>query len=218
MTPKFDIFKAPIVTAYNVRLLDVSQSDDGFELLAIDYEGTTHSLNGIFKFSDTSKSRNGQMGYLQSDMTVHGDDIVRGFRFSSYPDQSLRRVKELDQLDMLHGPDGEKENAFGWICDAQPDGFLAPADIIPGEGGAFLEDQTSEVTLRVPLEFLEECNRYNISPEEALTGFVADVIGAVSYKSCPRADGLQSNGSDERHYAETYMHRTYGHNLVDIGE
>jgi hypothetical protein len=40
-----------------------------------------------------------------------------------------------------------------------------------------------------------------------LTGFIADLCGIVSWASEPRADGYNSNGSDERDMARAYYER-----------
>lgn len=58
-----------------------------------------------------------------------------------------------------------------------------------------------QVTLKLPREFVELCQRDKVSPEHVLTGFIADLChlnGPSPY--CTR-------GSDERMYAEQYYDR-----------
>ena len=63
------------------------------------------------------------------------------------------------------------------------------------------------VTLRLPDEFLALCEADGIAPETVLRGFVADLAGIINWASHPRADGYNSNGSDERSMARDYYER-----------
>lgn len=64
-----------------------------------------------------------------------------------------------------------------------------------------------QVRIGLPEEFLELCCRDNVKPEVVLYGFIADLCGLMNYIDNPRADGLSSNGSDERDKAEAYYDR-----------
>jgi len=217
MISKFDIFNARFITVYNVKILDVAQASNGYELLTVEYENITHDLQGAVKYNaNSSPMLSGQIGYVESKFVRDGDLGFDGFLFYAYIDQSLRRLKELDRFADIVGENDRKCDALGWICDAKPNGFRAPVGIIPGENGNFIPDLSNEVSLRVPHEFQIECRRFGISPEEVLTGFMADVAGLQNYKNCPRADGFQSSGSDERDLAESYLLRAYGHFEVDL--
>ena len=122
------------------------------------------------------------------------------WRFMDYRDQSLSRMPQLD---------GERGLELGWKCEARPEGFRAPFHIVPGECGGFVADETQSVTIQVPPEFHELCERFGVDVERVLQGFVADAAGLMNWVACPRADGLSSNGSDERMMAQDYIERAY---------
>ena len=67
------------------------------------------------------------------------------YRFQPYMDQSLRRAFELDVFEHVAPVGSPRYNAerIGWRNAACIDGFLAPAGIIPGENGRFIEDTSS---------------------------------------------------------------------------
>ncbi len=64
-----------------------------------------------------------------------------------------------------------------------------------------------QVRIGLPEEFLELCYRDNVKPEVVLHGFIADLCGLMNFIVNPRADGLSSNGSDERAMAGDYYDR-----------
>ncbi len=133
-----------------------------------------------------------------------------GWYFVVYPDQTLRRAYELDRR--VPSPlDGEHPNVIGWRCAAKAGGFLAPDDFIPGPDGNFIPDRTVPVTLRVPPEFVQQCDAVGLTPVEVLRGFVADLAGVNNWNDCPRVDGYSSNGSGERDVADAYFDRAFGH-------
>lgn len=160
--------------------------------LVLDYFGRKLELSTFLPISDWMKSKVGKVGVVQFE--PNGEC----WRFSDYLDQSMRRAFELDGTDRI-----------GWINDANPAGWTAPRCVIPGENGQFVEDETSPVTIDVPLEFYDLCNRHEVTPETVLRGFVADVCDLVSYVRAPRADGYSSNGSDERSMAADYFDRAH---------
>ena len=94
----------------------------------------------------------------------------------------------------------------------------APADLFPGEAGRFVPDETVAVTLRVPPEFVRECRRVQMTPQELLRSFAGDLAGIQNFVACPRADGYGSNGSDEREYADAWLHRAHAMNAIDLDE
>lgn len=225
MSSVFDSFALVIrplsgVTIHNVLLVDVRQSESGQEVLTIEHQGVKRELPGGGRWSEFSLRSIGRYGHLVPmspppvDPTVpesiSSSLDVRGSYFRPYPDPSLRRLFDLDYV----GSDG-KTNA-GWVCDSRPNGFYAPSGLIPGTDGNFVSDQTVEVTLRVPPEFVRECRRVQRSPEELLRGFVADAAGIQNYVNCPREDKYSSNGSDERDMAEAWINRAYGMDAIDI--
>lgn len=198
------------VTIHNVLLLDVQPGEDGFEKLTVQHNGLPRELIGGGRWSEEWSRRDvGCHGHLVPVKPFEGSTTPAGAcYFRSYVDPSLRRVPELDNAG------GE----WGWRCDASPSGLLAPAGLIPGEHGRFVRDETVEVMVRVPPEFVRECRRVQLTPKDLLEGFVADAAGIQNYVNCPRADGLGSNGSDERDYAEAWIQRAYGMNAIDVDE
>lgn len=135
---------------------------------------------------------------------------THGWYFVAYPDPTLRRAHELDRR-VPSSLDGERQNVIGWRCAAKPDGFLAPEDFIPGPEGSFIPDRTVPVSLRVPPEFVQQCDTVGLTPVDVLRGFVADLAGVSNLVRCPRVDGYSSNGSDERDMADAYFDRAFGH-------
>jgi len=64
-----------------------------------------------------------------------------------------------------------------------------------------------KVTLQLPPEFIDLCQRDQVEPEVVLRGFIADLCGIMNWAKNPRTDGYSSNGSDERRMAEEYYER-----------
>lgn len=195
----FDAFAAlaqpgASVTVHNVRLIDVQQAEGGHELLTIEHAGTTRELIGGGPWSQEYSRRNvGKFGYIVPAQPFGRELPVGACYFRDYIDQSLRRVPELDSSDRATSDDGRALEVVGWRCDARPHGFRAPVGIIPGEAGRFVPDETVAVTLRVPPEFVRECRRV-------------------------QRDGYGSNGSDEREYADAWLHRAHAMNAIDLDE
>ncbi len=57
-----------------------------------------------------------------------------------------------------------------------------------------------KITLQLPTEFVELCERDLTTPEDVLRGFIGDLSGFISW----RLDGFHSNGLDARRCAQTY--------------
>ena len=70
---------------------------------------------------------------------------------------------------------------------------------------------TTPLTIDLPEEFVDMCRRDRTTPETVLRGFIADLCCLQSL----RADGYNSNGSDERELAWRYYDRA-GYNLAHI--
>lgn len=220
----FDIFATlaqpgACAAVHNVRLIDVHPGEDGCELLIIEHAGATRELVGGGHWSQEHSRRNvGKFGYVVAARPFGSVLPVSAFYFRDYIDQSLQRVPELDSHDQGTIADGRAREVVGWRCDARPHGFRAPVGIIPGEAGRFVPDETEAITLRVPLEFVRECQRVQMTPRELLRSFVGDLAGIQNSLACPRADGYGSNGSDERQYADEWLHRAHGMNAIDLDE
>jgi hypothetical protein len=198
------------VTIHNVLLLDVQPGQDGYEKLTVEHNGATRELVSGGRWSEQwSRREVGRHGHLVPVATrFKGNSVpAEACYFRAYVEPSLRRVPELDSA-----------REWGWRCDATPSGLRAPAGLIPGEHGRFVRDETVEVVVRVPPEFVRECRRVQLTPKDLLEGFVADAAGIQNYVSSPRADGLSSNGSDERDYAAAWIQRAYGMNAIDMDE
>jgi hypothetical protein len=211
----FEMLTKPfsVASIHNVQLLDVLPGADGGEVLVVEHRGARRELVGGRKWGEFSRHDVGRHGYLVPSR-VPGESDSKGCYFRSYVDPTLRRVFEIDHVDTR---DVLGQHWCGWICDAQPQGFFAPPGLIPGEQGRWIRDETVEVTLRVPPEFVRECRRVQMTPEQVLRGFVGDVAGIHNFVNRPRADGYGSNGSDERGMAGAWLERAYGMNAIDLG-
>ena len=139
----------------------------------------------------------GQIGVL----VVNKDSGEAGY-FRPYMEQRLRRMPEYDT-----------PTKWAWWLDDGlfvGDGLLfVKAGLVPGVDGNVIDDETEPVTLQVPPEFFDLCAEYELTPEEALRGFIADACGLMNYIANPREDGYSSNGSDERDMAAGYLERAY---------
>lgn len=219
-TQELNLFNGELyITVHNVKVIDISEGEGGYQQLKIEHEGNEHILVGCSKFQPGSTNFNvGKIGYVKSDYRMAGIGPAFGFNFYPYVDQSLRRVPELDFYSDDVDGDGRLIPVVGWSVGSPPRGFRAPIGIVPGENGWFVADETVELKIRVPKEFVELAKRYGESSEGLLKSFIADVCGLQNFLSNPRADGFQSNGSDERDYAEAWLERSYGHNEVDLNE
>ncbi len=199
-------------TFYNTRLIEVSNSD-GHSDLVFDYLGETLRRE-TFPVIGSRPSLWLQPGKVGAVMRVRTPSApgAKLYRFEPYFDQSLRRAFEFDIFEhdrALVSTAGNLERV-GWRNDTYPDGFLAPAGLIPGDLGAFIADKTERIELDVPPEFVALCAQYGQSAEDVLRAFIADSSEIESLFLNPRADGYSSNGSDERHYAREYLNRTFG--------
>lgn len=206
------------IAIHNVQLIDVHPAEDGFVRLTVEHGGKRHELVGGSPFNEEwSKRDEGKFGYVEPASRVGRELPAGACYFRAYVDQSLRRVPELDANNAgVSDERGRRVCIVGWVCDARPNGFRAPAGLIPGEAGQFVPDETIEVTLRVPPEFVRECSRVQMSPEELLRSFAGDLAGIHNFVARPRADGYGSNGSDERDRADGWLERAHGMNAVDL--
>lgn len=212
------------IQLHNVTLRSIQPGDDGTSTMTVEYLGTQAVLQGRY-WRDALRSSVGQVGYVVSD-TLNDDNSLFIF-FTPYADQSLRRVYELDvtnrdqdrpiRLGAFYMPH-RAHRVCGWRCDAQPDGFLAPAGLVPGPEGCFVDDETEVVTVRIPPEFAREAQRVQLTPTSLLESFIGDLSGICNFAVKPRADGFGSNGSDEREMADAWLERAHGMNAIDLDE
>lgn len=209
-----DIFND--VAIHNVRLLDVASAPDGLTMLSVELDGVVTTLPGGAPWSDEWSRRDvGRIGHLVRAFSLNGERRPLGAcYFRPYLDQNLRRAPELDGPDNLALAHGRAPCTIGWRCANHA--FRAPAGLIPGQNGAFVPDRTVPLTLRIPPEFVRECERVQMSPEAVLRGFIADLAGVSNDVACPRADRYSSNGSDERLYAENWLERAFGMQRIDL--
>lgn len=219
MTMDFEPFNAltkpfsAITAIHNVLLVDVQPGEGGFDRLTVQLNGVTRELDAGGHWSEEwSRREVGRYGHLVPAPPIPGaaKRLPEGAcYFRAYIEPSLRRVPELD----------DAKGNLGWRCDgARSGGFLAPAHIIPGKGGDFIADETVQVTVRVPPEFVRECSRVQLTPKKLLEGFIGDAAGIHNFVACPRADEFGSNGSDERDMADAWIQRAYGMLRVDLDE
>ncbi|HDR9133231.1 hypothetical protein KDX16_30960 [Burkholderia vietnamiensis] len=218
-----DIFAALVqplsrIEIHNVQLLDVRPGEDGRERFVVEHQGTKHELTGGSWNETFSRRDVGRFGYVlpaTARLSEHREGVCY---FRPYLDQSLRRVPEFDASTAAEDQGGRAPEVVGWVCDSVPGGFRAPVGIVPGENGRFVPDETIPITVRVPPEFVRECKRVQMSPEELLRSFVGDLAGIQNFTSSPRADRYGSNGSDERDYAEQWLDRAHGMNAIDLDD
>jgi len=64
-----------------------------------------------------------------------------------------------------------------------------------------------KLTIELPVEFIKLCEADGVTPDMVLRGFIADLCRIISWAAEPRADGYNSNGSDEREMARAYYRR-----------
>jgi hypothetical protein len=65
----------------------------------------------------------------------------------------------------------------------------------------------NKLTLELPEEFIDQCQRDGATPEQVLRGFIADLCYLNHSETDPREDGYSSNGGDERRLAWEYYER-----------
>lgn len=197
------------LTYDNVTLVAVSEEEGGGVNLHLEHNGVFFFAAAAGEFAPQVQylERNvGKIGRLQRPGTAAGATV----NFQPYPDQSLRRAPQFDVYTSSE-PTHRNNAVIGWTCVARG-AFLAPRGLIPGVDGAFVPDNSILVTIPIPQEFVGECNGVGLSPEDVLRGFIADLaeISNFVHKN-PRADGYNSNGSDERMMANEYFDRAYDH-------
>ena len=142
----------------------------------------------------------GQVGVLRAAGYGRG-----GWYFNAYLEQRLRRAPERDEGD---------GSMWAWRLEGSERVIELYAGVVPGLDGAFVPDETQFVELGLPREFLGLCEDRGRDPVAVLRGFIADLCGLQNYVRLPREDGLSSNGSDERMYAQQWFERAY----PDYGE
>ena len=65
----------------------------------------------------------------------------------------------------------------------------------------------TNLTIKLPAEFLYLCMRDGTTPETVVRGFIADLCRIYNDAETPRTDGYCTNGSDERDLARQYYER-----------
>ncbi len=202
------------VAFFNARFTGIATEEGGDNYLVFEYQGQemrqpTFPGSGNAELSARAVGKFGVV--VRVDWQTEELDFPT-YRFDAYLDQSLRRAFELDVFEHATpiGSPGYNAERIGWRNSLCPDGFLAPAGIIPGTDGRFIQDETEALTIDVPPEFVSLCDEYKSTPMQVLRGFIADAASLSNYMAEPRADGYSSNGSDERMLAYDYIERAYG--------
>ena len=209
---KFNVFEQITkpwsqVTLHNVHLLAVRPTEDSFTMITVGHQGAQCDLISANRWDAEWSPRDvGRCGYLVPAEPIDSEPQW-ACRFRTYLDPSLRRLYELDVKDQ-----------WGWLCDDRPQGFLAPAGLLPGVKGRYVADETISVTLRIPPEFVRLCRSVDHTPIDVLRGFVGDAADINNYVDWPRADGYDSNGSDERDMAKEWLLRAYGMYAIDLDQ
>lgn len=202
---------------YDARLKGVTLNASG-EHFVIEYKGKelflpADSANAAYYdklLKQSGKEETGLIGLVSQVRKKNngGHSRLRGFyRFDAYPDQTLVRAFELDDFDYF-GED-HNMNSIGWRNEANPNGFLAARGIIPGKEGRFISDSTAPYTVNIPFDFVEIATRLKQDPVVMLKNFMADVCQLHSTDELPRADGLNSKGTEAEKKAREYLKQAY---------
>jgi hypothetical protein len=126
--------------------------------------------------------------------------------FHAYAEQRLRRWPEHD----YPGDEDRGIKAFwGWRLLGSDDCISCKPHFVPGQDGRFIADEATPVEVALPPEFVQLCKDRDLTPEQVLNGFIADLCGLMNYVNNPREDDLSSNGSDERMFARQWFDRAY---------
>ena len=201
---------------YDARLKGVATAGNGENRLDIEYRGRELSLP-----ADPANA----LHYEKRLNTSGADAVIIGlarlirkkpqggnrprlfYRFDAYVDQSLRRAFELDDYEFIDSD--YNINCIGWRNDKNPDGFLAPRGIIPGEGGRFVSDNTAKHAVAIPFEFIELATRMKTDPVSVIQLFIADVCHLQNTPELPRADGFSSRGTETSRKAQDYLRQAW---------
>jgi hypothetical protein len=132
-------------------------------------------------------------------LSLHKEPAEYSFR--AYSDQRLRRLDALDDTDA---------DAWAWTFTDTSRVVLVKAGVIPGQNGAVVPEETHALSLQVPREFVQLCDRFKLHPAVVLCDFIADLCALQNPAFRPREDGYGSSGSDERLLAQAYFERAHG--------
>lgn len=200
---------------YDARLKGISQSGNEIRLV-IEYRGEEIHLpadpGNAHQYDKRLKASGNEAGFIGLARLVRrrssGNHRPRTvYRFDAYSDQSLRRAFDLDDYEYLDN--NHNLNCIGWRNEKNPDGFLAPRGIIPGESGRFVSDSTEKYQLAVPFEFIELATRMKTDPVTLLKQFIADACHLQSSPELPRADGFSSRGNEAVRKARDYLRASW---------
>ena len=202
---------------YDARLKGVTVTDNG-DRFVIEYLGNELSLpadtaNAAWYdklLKQNGKEQTGLIGIVSQVRRKNnvGHSRPRGYyRFDASPDQTLRRAFELDDFDYFG--ENHNMNSIGWRNEANPNGFLAARGIIPGAEGRFISDSTEPYTVNIPFDFVEIATRLKQDPVALLKNFMADVCQLHSTDKLPRADGMNSKGTEAEKKAREYLMMAY---------
>lgn len=196
---------------YDARLKGISPSGNGDKLI-IEYQGRE-----IFLPADSANAQHYEKRLKASGNEAGLIGLARQvrrrtpgnrragvfYRFDAYCDQTLRRAFDLDDYEYLDN--SYNLNCIGWRNAKNPDGFLAPRGILPGEDGRFVSDNTEKYLFAIPFEFIELATRMKTDPATLLKTFIADTCNLQSTPELPRADGLSGRGTEALRKARDYL-------------
>lgn len=127
--------------------------------------------------------------------------------FHAYHEQRLRRWPEED---IAADPARDFPGAWSWKLEGEAERITCRTGFVPGLGGRYLEDSTENVDVPLPDEFKTLCATLELDPSVVLRTFIADVAGIQNSLACPREDGFDSSGDDERALARAWFQRAFG--------
>jgi hypothetical protein len=129
----------PDYRLFDVRLVDVIALDDGGAELVAECQGERRTLAAGVPADDLDHGLIGRIGWLEQVIEWGRPPTLK---FIPYGHQSLRRAPELDGPDAYSRASGTAPKTVGWRCGARPNGLRAPAGLVPGIGGSYVDDRS----------------------------------------------------------------------------
>ena len=201
-----------ITIYYDAFLVDVLSGDKDGERLVIEYRGEEISLPADPDCVQTLQKRlrtgdlPGKKGAARL-MPREAVGLPIRYSFDIYPDQTLTRVFDLDTFE--YHADGYNVNCLGWRNEQNPAGFLGPKGVFPGVHGNFVTDGTENFDVDVPYQFSNLCTGMGSNTISVFRDFMATACRLYHTPDLPRADFLNSVGSEAEALLARYFELAY---------